>query len=199
MTNTTFYPNLRLTLRWIMACVFVLITYLLLLQASGHNNCHEVAPSDDTCISLPELIAALVNGPGLCVHCSLQFDYSPTEYFIGRLVGVFVFWFWAGWRLEGFRVATPIHVPFRTWLPLASYAPWIFITAARTYATLRHDRISWAYVAAVLHEKGTLVLLQAVGKIWTERAEAAWLLVLVICLVREILHIINGTRSMACA
>jgi hypothetical protein len=185
MTDPAIYPRFRPTLRLILPCVFLLTTYLLLSLASRHNNCHEVAEGYDTCMSLPELFAALVNGPGLCVNCTLQFEYLPSEYFVGRLVGVFVFWFWAGWRLEGFRVATPERASVRTWLPFASYALWIFITAARTYATVSHDRIKWAFVAAVLHEKGILVLLQAGGRIWAERAQAAWLLVLVICLVKE--------------
>jgi hypothetical protein len=159
MNDTALYPSFRLTLRWILPCMFLLTTYLLLLPASRHNNCTEVAPGYDTCISLPELFATLINGPGLCVDCSLQLEYLPSEYSIGRLVGVFVFWFWVGWRLEDFRVVTRGRAPFRTWLLVASYAPWVFITAARTYATVRHDRINWTFVAALFHEKGILILL----------------------------------------
>jgi hypothetical protein len=194
MNDTALYPSFRLTLRWILPCMFLLTTYLLLLPASRHNNCTEVATGYDTCISLPELFATLINGPGLCVDCSLQLEYLPSEYSIGRLVGVFVFWFWVGWRLEDFRVVTRGRAPFRTWLLVASYAPWVFITAARTYATVRHDRINWTFVAALFHEKGILILLQAVGRIWTERAQAVWLLVLVICLVKEMLpHTTEGS------
>jgi hypothetical protein len=196
MRKTNIYPNSRSLLRWILPCFFVLTTCLLLSQAPRHNHCLEVAPGNDACIPLPELLALLISGPSLRIDRSLQYEYLPSEYFVGMLVGVFVFWFWIGWRLEGSLATTPTpDAPPRTWLPLVSYAPWIFIAAARTYATVRHDRVNMAYVLAALQHTGILAQLQAAGKIWIERAQGAWLLVLVISFLKEIWPIINGVSD----
>jgi hypothetical protein len=184
-TKTTVHAGGRPTFRWVLPLAFTLGTGLLLFQAPSHNHCREIARGDDTCISMPEVVAFLINGPGLCGDCRLQYEYFSSEYFVDRLVGVFFFWFWAGWLFDEHRAAGLTQVPRTVWLHLITYVPWIFLSAARTYGTVRHDRLSMSHAVEVLHRSGALVLLQAAGKIWVERAQVVWLLVLIICFAKE--------------
>ncbi len=179
------------SLRWILPCLLVAITGLLLFQAPSHNYCHQIARGNDACASLPELTAALINGPGLCADCTSQYEYFHSEYFVARLIGVFVFWFWVGWRLDRHQVLINSHTPRTAWAQLLTYFPFIFLCAVRAYSTVAHDRLSMSYAITIFRQSGILVLLQASGKILIERAQIGWLLVLLACLGKEILGFVR--------
>src|SRR5882724_4113193 len=165
--------------RWILPVIFVLVTGVLLSLAPSHNRCYEIAPGNDACISLPELIASIINGPGLCVDCALQLEYFPNKYF-SRLAGVFVMWFWIGWLLDEHKRQENSDSKLSRWLYSYSYLPAILLCATRVYATMRHDRVDMTYLVRVLRESGTVVVLQEAGRIWAERALLGWLLLLIV-------------------
>lgn len=170
--------------RWTLPVVFVVMTGMLLALAPSRNKCHEIARYSDVCISLPELIASLANGPALCMECALQQEYFPDKY-SSRLAGVFVMWFWVGRLLdENIRRAKS-----GTRLPRiysCSYVPAILVCAIRIYATLRLDRVDWSYALRMVREPGVAVCLQAAGRIWVERALVGWIFLLLVCFVREL-------------
>jgi hypothetical protein len=170
--------------RWTLPVVFVVMTGMLLALAPSRNKCHEVARYSDVCISLPELIASLANGPALCMECALQQEYFPDKY-SSRLVGVFVMWFWVGWLLDEHirRAKAGTRLP---WIYSCTYAAAILLCAIRICATLRLDRVDWSYALRMVRESGAVVTLQAAGRIWVERFLVGWIFLFLVCCVREL-------------
>jgi uncharacterized protein (DUF983 family) len=185
----------RIRLQWVLPLAFILITGGLLALSSYYNECRDITPWSETCVPLPELIASLINGPGLCSDCALQYEYFPSEYSIARLIGVFLFWLWVGWLLDKHQDIVRTHTPRTTWAHLLTYVPWIVLCAVRVYGTVRHDRLSMAYALMLSRQSGILVLLQATGKIWIERAEIGWLLLLLAYLAKDMFRLIGREKT----
>jgi hypothetical protein len=171
--------------RWILPIVFVLITALLLSLAPSHHRCQEIARGSDGCLSLPELIASLINGPALCRDCALQLEYFPGKY-SSRLAGVLVMWFWIGWLLDEHRRRAESVGSHPKWIHSCSYLPAILFCAVRIYQTFRHDRVDMTYVIRSVRQSGPVDALQAAGRIWVERALVGWLLLLLVFFVKEL-------------
>lgn len=62
----------------------------------------------------------------------------------------------------------------------------MLICLVRLVNTFRLDRVDLGYALCVLRNSGLFVLLQAGGRIWTERALAVWLCAFLICLIEEV-------------
>ena len=169
--------NVR-TVRWslILPFVFVLITTALLAFPLP-NRCREIARGNDACLSLPAVLASLINGPAPVLTDSLPF----------RIVGGFLFWFWTGWFLETHRNREHGCTVQTARVRLITYIPWLVVSAIRSYATLSHDRLSLTYVARVFQQFGLAAVLEGAGKIWVERIQIGWLLVLLACFASEVL------------
>jgi hypothetical protein len=175
MTSTK--KNVR-TVRWslILPFVFVLMTTVL-LSFPFPNRCGERALSSDACLSLPTLLASLINGPAPVLNDSLPF----------RIVGGFLFWLWTGWFFEARRDREQGRVVRTRWVRLITYVPWLAVSAIRSYMTLSHDRLSLTFVVTVFQQFGLAAVLEGAGKIWVERLQLGWFLVLLASFASEML------------
>lgn len=94
-------------------------------------------------------------------------------------------WFWVG-RLLDEHMRRKRSGTRPDWIYSCTYVPAILLSAIRFYATVRQDRVDMSYALGMLRESGVAVTLQAAGRISAERALAGWILVFLVCFVKEL-------------